>query len=55
VIYPLATLGTARAAALQGDVARAKGAYAEFLRLWRGADAHLAPLNDAQREAAALR
>jgi eukaryotic-like serine/threonine-protein kinase len=37
-IGPLAHLGLARAYAMQGDTAKAKAAYQDFLTLWRDAD-----------------
>jgi eukaryotic-like serine/threonine-protein kinase len=37
-LYPLAQLGTARAAALSGDNANARKSYQDFLALWKDAD-----------------
>lgn len=54
VLYPLAHLGLARAAAALGDAAQARQSYQEFLTLWRDADADLPMLLDAKREAEAL-
>ena len=51
---PLAHLGTARAYALQGDTAKARAAYTNFLTLWRDADADLPILIAAKTEAAKL-
>lgn len=55
MLYPLATLGSARAAARSGNPARARAAYQEFFALWRDADPGLASLAEARREYAALR
>ena len=49
-LYPLAHLGLARAAALQGDSARARKAYQDFFALWKDADADLSVLLEAQKE-----
>src|SRR5205085_6776193 len=38
VIWELSQLGLARAFAVQGDTARAKTAYQDFLALWKDAD-----------------
>jgi predicted Zn-dependent protease len=53
-IASLSHLGLARAHALQGDSAKAKAAYAEFLALWKDADADLALLQQAKSESAKL-
>jgi hypothetical protein len=37
-LMPLAHLGIARAYAMQGDTAKAKAAYQDFLTLWKDAD-----------------
>ena len=37
-LYPLARLGLGRAYALQGDKAKAKEAYQDFLATWKDAD-----------------
>ena len=55
VLYPLAMLGVGRAAALTGDSARARRGYDDFFRVWRHADEHLAVVQQARREYAALR
>jgi serine/threonine protein kinase/predicted Zn-dependent protease len=49
-LWPLAHLGLARAAALQGDVAKSRQAYENFFRLWKDADADLPELIEAKRE-----
>jgi tetratricopeptide (TPR) repeat protein len=49
---PLAKLGTARAAAMSGSASRAKEAYANFLELWKGADAEIPALKQAKAEVA---
>lgn len=41
VLYALAHLGLARAAVLQGDSAKARQSYQDFLSLWKAADADL--------------
>ena len=53
-LYPLAQLGAARSAMLLGDTATARAAYDAFFSLWNGADADLAPLVAARREAARI-
>ncbi len=53
-IGSLAYLGLARAYALQGDTAKARAAYQEFLTLWKDADANVAVLKEAKAEAAKL-
>ena len=50
----LARLGLARAYALQGDTAKAKAAYQEFLTIWKDADADLPILKEAKAEYAKL-
>jgi len=54
-LYPLAHLGLARAAALDGDEEGARKAYEAFLALWKGADSSVQPLVDATAEYARLR
>ncbi|MCI0389930.1 MAG: protein kinase [Acidobacteria bacterium] len=49
-LWPLAHLGLARAAALQGDVAKSRQAYENFFRLWKDADAELPVLIEAKSE-----
>ena len=54
-LYPLAHLGLARAALLQGDTAKAKQMYDEFFKLWKVADADLPVLIEAKQEYAKLK
>ena len=54
VVYPLAYLGLARAAALAGDAAGSRKAYQDFLALWREADAGLPVLVAAKKEYGAV-
>jgi len=49
---PLAKLGTARAEAMSGSTRRAKEARAKFLEQWKGADAEIPALQQAEAEAA---
>jgi len=51
----LARLGLARAYAMQGDTAKAKGAYQDFLTLWKGADPDIPILIAAKSEYARLK
>jgi serine/threonine protein kinase/Flp pilus assembly protein TadD len=51
VIYPLAQLGLARAAALASDTARSRQAYRDFFTLWSEAETEILPLRAARREA----
>ena len=51
---PLAHLGMARAYVLQGDTAKARAAYADFLTLWKDADPDIPVLIAAKAEAAKL-
>jgi len=46
----LARLGLARAYALQGDTAKARAAYRDFLTLWKDADPDIPILKEAQAE-----
>ena len=50
LLYPLAYLGHARAAALSKDLESARKSYETFFTLWSGADGDLAPLRDARVE-----
>jgi eukaryotic-like serine/threonine-protein kinase len=50
VLYPLAHLGLARAAILQGDTAKARKEYQDFLALWRDADTDIPILIEAKKE-----
>jgi predicted Zn-dependent protease len=50
VLYPLAHLGLARAAAMNGDAAKAHQAYQDFFALWKDADADLPALIEAKKE-----
>jgi len=54
LLFPLAHLGVARAAALTRDTDAARRAYDGFLTLWRDADADLPPLREARAERARL-
>jgi len=49
-LYPLAHLGQARAAALQGDQTKARRAYDDFFALWKNADADIPILIEAKKE-----
>jgi serine/threonine protein kinase/tetratricopeptide (TPR) repeat protein len=49
-LWPLAHLGLARAAALQGDLTTSRKAYEEFFQLWKGADSELPVLIEAKKE-----
>ncbi len=55
MLYPLAQLGLARAAALEGDLAASRRAYQDFLALWKDADPDIPVLREAQAEYAKLR
>jgi len=50
----LARLGLARAYAFQGDTAKARAAYQDFLRLWKDADPDIPSLKEAKAEYAKL-
>jgi hypothetical protein len=49
-LRPLAHVGLARAAAMSGDVAKARTSYQNFLGLWKDADADLPILIQARKE-----
>ena len=49
-LYPLAHLGLARSAALQGDAAKARKAYEDFFALWKDADTDIPVLIEAKKE-----
>jgi tetratricopeptide (TPR) repeat protein/predicted Ser/Thr protein kinase len=53
--YPLARLGLARAYVLQGDTAKARTAYQDFLTLWKDADPDIPILIAAKAEYAQLK
>jgi tetratricopeptide (TPR) repeat protein len=50
LLYPLAYLGHARAAAMSRDMESARKSYETFFTLWNGADADIQPLKDARLE-----
>ena len=50
----LAHLGLARAYAMQGDTAKARATYNDFLALWKDADPDIPILNEAKAEYAKL-
>ena len=54
LIGALAHLGMACAYALQGNTARAKAAYQDFLTLWKDADSDIPILKQAKAEYAKL-
>jgi serine/threonine protein kinase/Flp pilus assembly protein TadD len=49
-LFPLAHLGLARAAVLQGDISKAQRSYQDFFALWKDADADLPILIEAKKE-----
>jgi serine/threonine protein kinase/Tfp pilus assembly protein PilF len=49
-LYALAHVGLARAGSLQGDAAKARKAYQDFLALWKDADSDIPILIDAKKE-----
>jgi cytochrome c-type biogenesis protein CcmH/NrfG len=51
----LARLGLARAYALQGDTAKARAAYQDFLALWKDADPDIPILKQGKAEYAKLK
>jgi hypothetical protein len=54
-IGALAHLGLGRAYAMQGDMAKARTAYQDFLALWKDADPDISILKQAKAEYAKLR
>jgi serine/threonine protein kinase/tetratricopeptide (TPR) repeat protein len=50
VLYPLAYVGLARGAVLQGDTAKARKAYQDFFALWKDADPDNPVLIEAKKE-----
>jgi eukaryotic-like serine/threonine-protein kinase len=54
VVGPLAGLGLARAYALEGDTAKSRRAYQDFLALWKDADPDIPILKQAKAEYAKL-
>jgi predicted Zn-dependent protease len=54
-LYSLAHLGLGRAAVLNGDVAKARTAYQDFLVAWKDGDQNLAVLEQAKKEYDALK
>jgi serine/threonine protein kinase/tetratricopeptide (TPR) repeat protein len=50
VAYPLARLGLARALALEGQTAKARAAYQDFLAFWKDADPDIPVLKQAKEE-----
>jgi hypothetical protein len=50
VLYPLASLGSARAAALSGDVNASRSTYRALFEVWKDADSDLAIIAAARRE-----
>ncbi len=54
LLYAVAHLGLARAYALQGDTAKARTAYQDFLTLWKDADPDIPVLKEAKAEYAKL-
>ncbi len=55
ILYPLAHLGKARAAKLQGDIPTSRKAYQDFLALWKNADSDIPILLEANAEYAKLK
>ena len=51
----LARLGLVRAYAMQGDTAKARAAYQDFLTLWKDADPDIPILKEAKAEYAKLK
>ncbi|MEO6239205.1 MAG: protein kinase [Vicinamibacterales bacterium] len=50
LLYPLAHVGLARAAALSGDTTKARKAYQDLFALWKDADPDIPILREARRE-----
>jgi tetratricopeptide (TPR) repeat protein len=50
LLYPLAQLGLARAAALSGDTATSRKAYQDFLAMWKDADPDIPVYREAKAE-----
>jgi hypothetical protein len=53
-LYPLASVGLARAAALKGDASTARAAYDHFFAAWPEPDSGLALVRDARQDRDAL-
>jgi len=53
-LYPLAHLGLAQAANLEGDIAKSKKAYQDFFALWKDAEPDIPILIEAKQEYAEL-
>jgi tetratricopeptide (TPR) repeat protein len=49
-LYPLAYVGLAQAAVMNGDTAKARKAYEDFFALWKDADPDMATLIEAKKE-----
>jgi tetratricopeptide (TPR) repeat protein len=54
-LYPLAYVGFAQAAVMNGDTAKARKAYEDFFLLWKDADSDLPTLIEAKKEYAKLK
>ena len=54
-LYPLAHLGLARAAAMSGDMSKARTEYQNFFTAWRDADKNIPLFQQAQKEYEALK
>jgi hypothetical protein len=50
VLYPLAHLGSGRAASLAGDEAKSRSAHENFFSIWKSADPSLPVLVEAKKE-----
>lgn len=53
-VFSLSHLGMARAAAMAGDVSKARKYYQDFLALWKDADPDIPILEEAKAEYARL-